>query len=111
LEDGMPVSILQNLKQYWLALSTNRGDNHKLTQDRLTFKTHCRRNWSFTVPHLETAPYPDHIRLRRRAITYVETIKESIIEIRNMHVAVSISIQTVVRRCESSVRSGFKQYS
>lgn len=67
------------------------------TQDRLTFKPTAEEIIEFTVPHLETAPYPIVSfgqGCEGEPLLMWETIKESIIEIRKHTQKGSININT-----------------
>jgi pyruvate-formate lyase-activating enzyme len=67
------------------------------TQDRLTFKPTAQEIVEFTVPHLETAPYPIVSfgqGCEGEPLLMWETIKESIIEIRRHTSKGSININT-----------------
>jgi len=67
------------------------------TQDRLTFKPTAEEIVEFTVPHLETAPYPIISfgqGCEGEPLLMWETIKESIIEIRKHTPKGSININT-----------------
>lgn len=67
------------------------------TQDRLTFKPTAEEIVEFTVPHLETAPYPIISfgqGCEGEPLLMWETIKEAIIEIRKHTAKGSININT-----------------
>ncbi|HVK97320.1 MAG TPA: radical SAM protein [Flavisolibacter sp.] len=67
------------------------------TQDRLTFKPRAEEIVEFTVPHLETAPYPIVSfgqGCEGEPLLMWETIRESIIEIRKHTSKGSININT-----------------
>src|SRR5678810_375011 len=67
------------------------------TQDRLTFKPTAAENVEFTVPHLDTAPFPIVSfgqGCEGETLLMWETIRESIIEIRKHTSKGSININT-----------------
>jgi pyruvate-formate lyase-activating enzyme len=67
------------------------------TQDRLTFKPNAHEIVEFTVPHLETAPYPIVSfgqGCEGEPLLMWETIREAIIEIRKHTTKGSININT-----------------
>jgi pyruvate-formate lyase-activating enzyme len=67
------------------------------TQDRLTFKPNAEEIVEFTVPHLETAPYPIVSfgqGCEGEPLLMWETIREAIIEIRKHTMRGSININT-----------------
>lgn len=85
------------------------------TQDRLTFKPSAEEIVEFTVPHLETAPYPIISfgqGCEGEPLLMWETIRESIIEIRKHTSKGSININTngskpdaVKALCEAGLNS------
>ena len=57
---GMPCSCFAGLqcKLYWMYFFAAEEETIVSTQDRLTFKPTAEEIVEYTVPHLETAPYP-----------------------------------------------------
>ena len=84
---GVPCTRFAGMqcKLYWLYFFSARRETIISTQDRLTFKPTAEEIVEFTVPHLETAPFPIISfgqGCEGEPLLMWETIRESIIEIR-----------------------------
>jgi MoaA/NifB/PqqE/SkfB family radical SAM enzyme len=98
-EDGMPVPSSPACNANCVGCISFQPEEESIvsTQDRLTFKPTAEEIVEFTVPHLETAPFPIVSfgqGCEGEPLLMWETIRESIIEMRKHTDKGSININT-----------------
>ena len=113
----MPGSLFTGLQcqLHWMYFFSAGRRNHCFYTGSADIQTHCRRNLEYTVPHLETAPYPIVSfgqGCEGEPLLMWETIREAIIEIRKHTDKGSININTngskpdaVKALCEAGLNS------